>query len=277
MAPADLRNVMDVISGSNPDEIYYLSGQSSVALSFDQPTETLSSITIGTLNILEAMRFVKKSVRLYHASSSECFGDVGQDAADESFPFKPRSPYGIAKTAAHFLVVNYREQHGFFACNGILFNHELPLRPTRYVTRKIVDAALATKAGNSQRLRLGRLDIYRDWGWAPEYIEAMWLMLQAAEPDDYVVATGRVDSLEEFAAAAYNTVGLNWRNHVDSDPSLFRRTDIQFSRANPAKVADKLGWRARCMMTDVVHRMIDALAGALRQLENSYTTAQSPK
>jgi GDPmannose 4,6-dehydratase len=260
MAPADLRNVIEAISRSDPDEIYYLSGQSSVGLSFDQPAETLSSITTATLNILEAMRFVKNTARFYHASSSECFGDVGNQAADENSPFRPRSPYGIAKTAAHLLVVNYREQHGFFASNGILFNHESPLRPTRYVTRKIVDAALAIKAGSPERLRLGRLDICRDWGWAPEYVEAMWLMLQAAEPDDYVVATGQTHSLEEFAATAFSAVGLDWRNHIDPDPSLFRRTDIQFSRGNPAKAASKLGWRARSTMTDVVQRMIDALA-----------------
>ncbi len=260
MAPADFRNVMEAISLSDPDEIYYLSGQSSVGLSFDQPAETLSSMTIATLNILEAMRFVKKTARFYHASSGECFGDIGKQAADESFPFRPRSPYGIAKAAAHLLVVNYREQHGFFASNGILFNHELPLRPARYVTRKIVDAALAIKAGSPERLRLGRLDICRDWGWAPEYVEAMWLTLQAGEPDDYVVATGEMHSLEEFAAAAFSAVGLDWRRHVDSDPALFRRTDIQFSRGNPAKAARKLGWRARSRMTDVAQRMVEALA-----------------
>lgn len=259
MAPADLRNVMEVISRSDPDEIYNLSGQSSVSLSFDQPAETLSSITIATLNILEAIRLVKSAARFYNASSSECFGDVAKLAADESFPFRPRSPYGVAKAAAHLLAVNHREQYGFFVSNGILFNHDSPLRPARYVTRKIVNAALAIKAGSPERLRLGRLDICRDWGWAPEYVEAMWLTLQAAEPDDYVVATGQMHSLEEFAAAAFSAVGLDWQSHVDSDPSLFRPTDIQFSRGNPAKAARKLGWRAKSTMTDVVQQMVDAL------------------
>jgi GDPmannose 4,6-dehydratase len=197
---------------------------------------------------------------LYHASSSECFGDVGQEAADESFPFKPRSPYGIAKAAAHSLVVNYRERHRLFACNGILFNHESPLRPSRYVTRKIIDAAIAIKAGSQDRLLLGRLDVWRDWGWAPEYVEAMWLMLQEAEPDDYVVATGQSHSLEEFATAAFDAVGLDCRSYVDVDPSLFRPTDIQFSRGNPDKTAHKLGWRARCLMKDVVTLIIKALS-----------------
>jgi GDPmannose 4,6-dehydratase len=264
MAPADFRSVIDVVSQSDPHEIYYLAGQSSVSLSFDQPTETLVSVALGTLNILEALRLVKKTARFYHASSSECFGDVGEQAADESFSFKPRSPYGIAKTAAHSLAVNYRERHGLFASNGILFNHESPLRPARFVTRKIVDAAHAIRAGSKERLRLGRLDVFRDWGWAPEYVEAMWLMLQAADPDDYVIATGHSHSLEEFTAVAFDRVGLDWRAHVDSDPSLFRTTDIVSSRGNPAKAAGKLGWQARYTMTDVVRLMMEQRPTHLR-------------
>jgi GDPmannose 4,6-dehydratase len=258
MAPADFRSVIDIVSQSDPHEIYYLAGQTSVSLSFNQPAETLASVTLATLNILEALRIAKKTARFYHASSSECFGDVGEQAADESSPFKPRSPYGIAKTAAHSLAVNYRDRHGLFACNGILFNHESPLRPARFVTRKIVDAARAINAGSEERLRLGRLDVIRDWGWGPEYVEAIWLMLQAADPDDYVIATGHSYSLEQFTAAAFASVGLEWRAHVDSDPSLFRTTDIVSSRGNPAKAACKLGWRARYAMTDVVRLMIEA-------------------
>jgi GDPmannose 4,6-dehydratase len=260
MAPADFRSVIDVVSRSNPQEIYYLAGQSSVGLSFEQPAEALVSITLGTLNILEALRIVNRWARIYHASSGECFGDVGEQGAHESFPFKPRSPYGIAKAAAHSLLVNYRERHGLFASNGILFNHESPLRPARFVTRKIVDAARAISAGSKERLRLGRLDVYRDWGWAPEYVEAMWLMLQAPEPDDYVIATGQSRSLEQFTAAAFNIVGLDWRDHVESDPSLYRKTDIESSRGNPAKAAHKLGWRAHYTMTEVVRLMIENVA-----------------
>ena len=259
MAPADFRSVLGAISLSTPDEIYCLSGQSSVSLSFEQPGETLSSITLGMLNVLEAMRFVNKAARLYHASSSECFGEVGDQAADEGFPFKPRSPYAIAKAAAHSLVVNYRERHGLFAGNAIMFNHESPLRPSRYVTRKIVNAALASKAGAKEQLHLGRLDVYRDWGWAPEYVEVAWQMMQADEPDDYIVATGESHSVEDFAAAAFAAVGLDWRDHVDSDASLFRRTDIVVSRADPAKVERKFGWRAKNRMADVVKMMVDAL------------------
>jgi GDPmannose 4,6-dehydratase len=262
MAPADFRSVIDVVSRSDPDEIYYLAGQSSVGLSFDQPAETIVSITLGTLNILEAMRIVKRSAKLYNASSSECFGDVGDLAADESFPFKPRSPYGVAKAAAHSLAVNYRERHELFCCTGILFNHESPLRPARFVTRKIVDAARAIGAGSTKRLRLGRLDVSRDWGWAPEYVEAMWLMLRAPDPDDYVIATGQSHTLEQFTASAFSAVGLNWRDHVDSDPSLFRPTDIASSRGNPTKAAGKLRWRAHYTMTDVVRLMMQGLAGA---------------
>lgn len=260
MAPADFHSVMDAVSKTDPHEIYFLSGQSSVGLSFDQPAETLASITQGTLNILEAMRLIKSSARIYHASSSECFGDVGQLAADESFSFRPRSPYGVAKAAAHSLVVNYREQYGMFASNGILFNHESPLRAPRFVTRKIIDAAIALKAGGGQRLKLGRLDVARDWGWSPEYVEAMWLMLQAGDADDYVVATGQTHSLQDFTAAAFEAVGLDWRDHVDSDPTLFRRTDIACSRANPDKAANRLGWRAATKMQDVVRRMVQELS-----------------
>ena len=262
MAPADFRSVIDVVSRAHPHEIYYLAGQSSVGLSFDQPAETIVSVTLGTLNILEAMRIVNRSAKLYHAGSSECFGDVGDQAADESFPFKPRSPYGVAKAAAHSLAVNYRERHGLFASNGILFNHKSPLRPARFVTRKIVDAARAIGAGRTKRLRLGRLDVSRDWGWAPEYVEAMWLILQAPKPDDYVIATGQSHSLQQFTAAAFSAVGLDWRDHVDSDPSLFRATDIASSRGNPAKAADKLGWRAQYTMTDVVKLMMEGLTDA---------------
>lgn len=266
MAPADFHSVMDVVSKVAPHEIYFLSGQSSVSLSFDQPTETITSITLGTLNILEATRLTESSAKIYHASSSECFGDVGQQAADESFSFRPRSPYGVAKAAAHALVVNYREQYGMFASNGILFNHESPLRPPRFVTRKIVDAAIAIKAGGRQRLRLGRLDVARDWGWSPEYVEAMWLMLQKGEADDYVIATGETHSLAEFAEAAFEAVGLDWRDYVDSDPSLFRRTDIDCSRANPSKAAYKLGWSAASGMAEVALRMVQNLSAEQRQL-----------
>lgn len=256
MAPGDFRSVAQVIRRSEPDEIYYLAGQSSVGLSFDQPVETLESITVGTLNVLEAIQFVKPDARLYHASSSECFGDAGRVAADETFPFRPRSPYGIAKASAHWLVANYRERFDLFACNGILFNHESPLRPSRFVTRKIVDSACAIARGDRNRVALGNLEIYRDWGWAPEYVEAMWEMLQTERPDDYVIATGETHSLAEFAAAAFAAVGLDWRDHVVSDAALFRRTEIPWNQGNPAKAESQLGWRAKLRIQEIVSGMI---------------------
>lgn len=258
MAPSDFRSVLATVLQVAPDEIYNLAGQSSVALSFDQPAEALESITLGALNLLEAIRLDGQGVRLYHASSSECFGDAGGNPATETTPFRPRSPYGVAKSSAHWLVANYREAYGLFACSGILFNHESPLRPKRFVTRKIVEGVCAIKAGRQDRLTLGRLDIARDWGWAPEFIEAMWLMLQQPVADDYVVATGQSFTLEAFVATAFESVELDWRQHVELDPAMVRPTDLPWSGGNPSKAAERLGWRARHAMPDVVRMMMTA-------------------
>lgn len=257
MAPNDFRSVLNAITRSEPDEIYYLAGQSSVGLSFEQPAETLESITLGTLNMLEAIRFLNKDIRFYHAGSSECFGDVGEHPADEDTPFHPRSPYAVAKASAHWLVANYREAYDLFACNGILFNHESPLRPTRFVTRKITAAAKRIALGSKETLELGRLDIVRDWGWAPEYVEAMWLMLQQEIPEDFIVATGEAHSLKDFVAAAFEMVGLNWLDHVVTDSSLYRPTDLAWSQGNPVKAMKKLGWQARTHMHDVVAKLVN--------------------
>ena len=241
-----------------PDEVYNLSGQSSVGFSFEQPVETMESISIATLNLLEAIRFTKRSVRFYSAGSGECFGDTHGRAADEETPFRPRSPYAVAKAAAHFEVANYREAYGLFACSGILFNHESPLRPERFVTRKIVSAACRIAAGSRERLRLGNTKVKRDWGWAPEYVEAMWRMLQQQRPDDYVIATGQTHSLDDFVGAAFAAVGLDARDHVDVDPALYRPTDIEGNYANPEKAARVLGWRASVDMAEAVKRMVAA-------------------
>lgn len=267
MSISDFRSVLQVIAASQPDEIYNLAGQSSVGLSFDQPVETLESISIGTLNLLEGIRFLNRDIRLYSASSSECFGDTADVAADELTPFRPRSPYAVAKAAAFWEVANYREAYGMFACSGILFNHESPLRPERFVTQKIVRAACRIAAGSRERLQLGNLDIHRDWGWAPEYVEAMWRMLQRRQPEDLVIATGKTHSLEEYVDAAFSALGLNWRDHVDSDPRLKRPTDLRFGRANPKRAQDAIDWTATSSMQDTVSRMIGAeleqrLAGA---------------
>ena len=216
MASNDFRSVLTTLKRSDPDEVYFLSGQSSVGLSFDQPVETLESITLGTLNLLEAARFLEKPVKLYHASSSECFGDVGMIPAIEDMRFRPRSPYAVAKSSAHWLVANYREAYGLFACNGILFNHESPLRPERFVTRKIISTACRIAKGSQEKLELGHLNIVRDWGWAPEYVDAMWRMLQQKNADDFIIATGEANSLEDFVICTFDYLGLNWRDHVIS-------------------------------------------------------------
>ncbi|HEY6240489.1 MAG TPA: GDP-mannose 4,6-dehydratase [Burkholderiales bacterium] len=259
MASNDFRSVLTALTRSEPAEVYYLAGQSSVGLSFDQPVETLESNSLGILNLLEAIRSLGKRVKLYHAGSSECFGNVGQQPAKEDTPFRPSSPYAVAKATAHWLVANYRDAYGLFACNGILFNHESPLRPVRFVTQKIVSAAGRIAGGSKEKLILGRLDIVRDWGWAPEYVDAMWRMVQQDEPDDYIVATGESHSLEEFVSEAFGSFSLNWREHVVSDRSLFRPTDLIVSRGNPERAAAKLRWKAGLRMREVVGKMVEAL------------------
>lgn len=264
MAPTDFRSVISVLNRAEPDEVYYLAGQSSVGLSFDQPVETLESITLGCLNVLEAIRFLGGRSRLYHAGSSECFGDVGRTPANERTPFHPRSPYAVAKASAHWMVANYRDAYGLFACNGILFNHESPLRPARFVTRKIVDSAIRIASGSREKLVLGRVDIVRDWGWAPEYVEAMWLMLQQGEPTDYVIATGKSVSLDFFVREVFATVGLDSADHVVSDKEHYRPSDIDWSGGDPSLARSHLGWEARTTMPDVAKLLTTELKKASR-------------
>lgn len=254
---SDFRSVFQALKKIQPHEVYNLAGQSSVGLSFDQPVETMESISIATLNILEAIRFTELPIRFYNAGSSECFGDV-QEPANELTQFRPRSPYGVAKSAAFWEVANYREAYRLFACTGILFNHESPLRPERFVTRKIVASASRIAHGSKEKLRLGKLNIFRDWGWAPEYVEAMWLMLQQAAADDFVIATGRTYSLEQFIEQAFTALGLVWHEHVEIDETLFRPSDFDIGRANPTKAKELLGWTAYCDMPEVVRRMLKA-------------------
>lgn len=256
MVPEDFRSVFVALRRSQPDEVYCLAGQSSVGLSFEQPAETLQSFVLGTLNMLEACRLAERPLRLYHAASSECFGDTRGEPADEDTPFQPRSPYAVAKASAFWLVDNYREAYGLFACSGILFNHESPLRPARFVTQKVVGAARRIAAGSRERLRLGRLDIARDWGWAPDYVAAMHLMLQQDSARDYVIATGRTHTLQDFVATAFGELGLDWTEHVDHAPELMRPTDLAISRADPSRAWRELGWRAQHGMHDVVRLML---------------------
>ena len=256
MALNDFRSVLQVLSKVQPDEIYNLAGQSSVGLSFDQPVETLESISVGTLNLLEAMRFMQRPIRLYNAGSGECFGNTERDPADETTPFRPRSPYAVAKSTAFWEIANYRDAYDLYACTGILFNHESPLRPERFVTRKIVKAACRIAQGSKEILHLGNTSIARDWGWAPEYVEAMWLMLQQDTPDDFVIATGETNTLEQFVSEVFSCVGLDWHDHVVTDSSLLRPSEIMVSRGNPEKAFEKLDWRAQFKMRDVANMMI---------------------
>lgn len=256
MALNDFRSVLQIMAKVQPDEIYNLAGQSSVGLSFEQPVETLESISVGTLNLLEAIRFLARPVKLYNAGSSECFGNIGDLPADEETPFRPRSPYAVAKATAFWEVANYREAYNLYACTGILFNHESPLRPERFVTQKIISAARRIAEGSKEKLSLGNISIARDWGWAPEYVEAMWRILQQDDPEDYVVATGETHKLEEFVTEAFNCVGLDWREHVITDPTLLRPSEIMVSRANPDKALQRLGWKACYKMRDIVRLMV---------------------
>lgn len=255
MSLGDFRSVLTVLQEILPDEIYNLGGQTSVGLSFSYPVETFESISVGTINILECLRLLKFPVRFYNAGSSEVFGNTLTPASEESH-YKPRSPYATAKAAAHFAVANYREAYGLFACTGLLFNHESPLRPARFVTRKIVSTAVRIAQGSGEQLRLGNLDIHRDWGWAPEYVDAMWRILQHEKPEDFVIATGQMHSLRDFVEMVFITLGLRSDDHVESDASLLRPSDIEKSVGNPQKAKTLLGWSAQKQLPQIVESLI---------------------
>jgi GDPmannose 4,6-dehydratase len=256
MATNDFRSVLQAVTHCAPTEVYNLAGQTSVGLSFEQPTEALESIATATLNLLEVIRFLGKPIRFYQAGSSECFGDVGSAAATERTHFEPRSPYAVAKSTAHWLVVNYRDAYGLYACNGILFNHESALRPPRFVTRKITQGAARISRGSTEKLVLGDLSIHRDWGWSPEYVDAMWRMLQLDAPQDFVIATGVSNSLQDFVEAAFSAVNLDWKEHVVQDAQFFRPTEIRHSRGDATKAHSTLGWKATMTMRDVACAMV---------------------
>jgi GDPmannose 4,6-dehydratase len=258
MATHDFRSVLQLLRKIEPDEIYNLSGQSSVGLSFGQPVETLDSIIAGTLNLLEGVRFLGIRTRFYNAGSGECFGDTDSAGATEASPFRPRSPYAVAKAAAFWLVANYREAYGIHASTGILFNHESPFRPHRFVTRKIVSAACRIHRGSAEKLTLGNIQIRRDWGWAPEYVEAMWRMLQQDSADDFVIATGIGHSLEDYVRETFETLNLDWKDHTVVSSDLFRPTDISEGRGNAGKAEHILGWRANLHMKEVISMMVRA-------------------
>jgi GDPmannose 4,6-dehydratase len=253
----DLRAIAGVVARSEPDTIYNLGGLTSVGLSFEQPEASNNTIAVATLNILEAIRTVNPRIKFYSAASSECFGNTPPEGADEATPFQPRSPYAVAKAAAFLSVAKYRDAYGMFAASGILFNHESPLRPDNFVTQKIVRGAQRIASGELKGpLQLGNLDVRRDWGWAPEFVRAMWLMMQQPEPEDFVIATGTNTSLREFAAAAFAAHGLDWQQHVVSSPQLLRPTDVTFSVGRPARALERLGWSAETRMPDLVRRLV---------------------
>jgi len=251
----DFRSTLQTINKIRPDEIYNLSGQSSVGLSFEQPIETFESICIGTLNILEAIRFCDTSIKFYNAGSSECFGNSPTEMCDENTLFKPKSPYGIAKASAHWQVVNYREAYNLFTVNGILFNHESPLRPDRFVTQKVIKSVTEIAAGKLKKLEVGNIDIVRDWGWAPDYVQAMWAMLQQETPDDFVISTGKGHSLKEFIGMAFNCANLKMEDYLNINQSLFRPTDLQCVVGNPQKARKILGWSSNHDLEWIVSEM----------------------
>lgn len=258
MAPNDFRSVLDVLKKVKPDEIYFLAGQSSVGLSFEQPAETLESISMGCLNLLEGIRFLGLNSKFYNAGSSECFGDTGNQATDLTYPFFPKSPYAIAKSTAHWLTTNYRESYNLFSCTGVLFNHESPLRPDRFVTQKIINGAIRISNGNKEKLKLGNMKISRDWGWAPDYVEAMWLMLQQPKAVDVVICTGETHCLEEFVKISFEYFNLNYKDHVEIDDELIRPNEIMISVGNPQDAISKLNWSAKVKFKQVVENMIKA-------------------
>lgn len=261
LALPDAKALRALLEQVRPDEVYNLSGESSVSRSFDDPEATYASIAVATEQLLHAVRALRPSTRVYMACSSEMFGDLGAARADERTPFTPVSPYGRAKAAAFQCVVTAREQWGLAACSGILFNHESPLRPPWFVTRKIVHAACAIKAGSRQPLELGDISIRRDWGWAPEYVVAMHRMLQQPTVADYVIATGTSHALEHLVDRVFAALDLDWREHVRTAPGLLRPAEIRANAANPARAARDLGWRAEVGMDELVQRLVDAERG----------------
>ena len=264
---ADSTNLIKLLYRIQPEEIYHLAAQSHVRVSFDIPEYTGDVTGLATVRILEAIRETGLRAKFYQASSSEMFGKVLEVPQRETTPFYPRSPYGAAKVYAYWVTVNYRESYGLFACNGILFNHESPRRGETFVTRKITRALAQIKAGFQNRLYLGNLDAKRDWGYAKEYVEAMWLMLQQNEPDDYVIATGETHSVREFLEEAFSYVGLEWHKHVEIDQKYYRPAEVDFLVGDASKAKKKLGWEPKMKFKDLVHLMVDADIMALQQGE----------
>ncbi len=259
--PGDLLDelsIVNLLDAVRPHEVYNLAAQTFVPTSFSQPALTAELTALGVVRMLEAIRLVDKSVRFYQASSSEMFGRVREEPQNEQTSFWPRSPYGVAKAYGHWITINYRESYGLFACSGILFNHESPWRGKEFVSRKVTDAVARIKHGLLDKLSLGNLDAQRDWGFAGDYVEAMWLMMQQPEPDDYVIATGVKHSVRDLVQLAFGHVGLDWQKYVEVDPALFRPADVNTLCGDAGKARRKLGWQPRVAFAQLVTMMVDA-------------------
>jgi GDPmannose 4,6-dehydratase len=264
----DPSSLIHAVKVSNPDEVYNLAAQSFVGTSWTQPELTGQVTALGVTNILDAVRLIKPEAKFYQASSSEMFGKVVETPQKETTPFYPRSPYGVAKVYGHWITVNYRESFNMFACSGILFNHESPRRGVEFVTRKVTDAVAKIKLGLQKELRLGNLDAKRDWGFAGDYVKAMWLMLQQDEPDDYVIATGETHTVQELVEIAFSHVGLNWQDHVVIDPKFVRPAEVDLLLGDSSKARQKLGWKMEVSFEQLIKMMVDS---DLERLKSSHT------
>ena len=254
----DQYSLIEAIKKANPDEVYNLAAQSFVPTSWNQPVLTGEFTALGVTRVLEAIRQVNHKIRFYQASSSEMFGKVRETPQHEETPFYPRSPYGVAKVYGHYITVNYRESYGMFAVSGILFNHESPRRGLEFVTRKVTDAVARIKLGLQKELRIGNLDAKRDWGFAGDYVEAMWMMLQQPKPDDFVIGTGQAHSVKELVEAAFSHAGLNWKDFVKQDARFMRPADVDVLVADASKAKRVLGWKPKVKFAELIEMMVDA-------------------
>lgn len=254
----DVSSLVRAINKAQPTEVYNLGAQSFVGTSWEQPILTAQATGVGVLNVLEAIRLTDPSIKFYQASTSEMFGLIQEEMQSETTPFYPRSPYGVAKLYGHWITINYRESFNMFACSGILFNHESPLRGIEFVTRKVTDAVARIKYGMQKELRLGNIDTKRDWGFAGDYVEAMWLMLQQEQPDDYVVATGRTTTVRDMCKIAFEHVGLNYEEFVVIDPKFYRPAEVDVLLGNPEKAMRKLSWKPKTSLEELIKMMVDA-------------------
>jgi GDPmannose 4,6-dehydratase len=262
----DQVSLIAILQEHHPDEVYNLAAQSFVPTSFEQPVLTGEFTALGVTRVLDAVRLVDKNIRFYQASSSEMFGKVREVPQNENTPFYPRSPYGAAKVYGHWITVNYRESYDLFACSGILFNHESPRRGLEFVTHKVTHGAARIKLGLANELRLGNLEAQRDWGYAGDYVEAMWLMLQQDEPDDYVIATGKTHSVRELCEVAFGYLGLDYRDYVVSDPKFYRPVEVDQLVGDASKAREVLGWEPRVSFEELIHIMVDADLEALQRM-----------